>query len=102
METFSQKKTGEVQIKMCDYNGKPFIAIFYNLLSAPDLCDWLLSIILFMNLGNNCIFHKGFCMVLFSENEKNVVTLPHSAQWKQVFLLKIKEKSKSQKQISKN
>ena len=33
------KKTGEVQIKMCDDNGKPFIATLYNILFTPDLCD---------------------------------------------------------------
>ena len=43
------KQTGEVQIKMCDGNGKPFIARLYNVLFAPDLCNWLFSIIRLMN-----------------------------------------------------
>ena len=33
----------------------------------------------------------------FGYNKKNLVTLPHSAQRKHEFLLKIKEKSKSKK-----
>ena len=37
-------KTWEVQIKMRDNNGKPFIAKLYNMLLAPDLWDWLFSI----------------------------------------------------------
>ena len=32
------KQTGEVKIKMCDDNGKLFIATLYNVLLAPDLC----------------------------------------------------------------
>ena len=47
---FTAKKTGEVQIKMCDDNGKPFIATLYNILLAPDLCYRLFSIITLMNL----------------------------------------------------
>ena len=39
------KKIGEVQIKMCDDNGKPFIATIYSILLVPDLCDQLFSII---------------------------------------------------------
>ena len=31
------KQTGEVQIKICDYNGKPFITTFYNVIFAPDV-----------------------------------------------------------------
>ena len=38
-------------------------------------------------------------MVLFSANEQNVVTLPHSVQRKRAFLVKTMEKSKSQKKI---
>ena len=30
------KQTGEVQIKMRDSNGKPFIATIYNLILEPD------------------------------------------------------------------
>ena len=33
------KQTGEVQIKMRDNNGKPIIAVLYNVLLAPDSCD---------------------------------------------------------------
>ena len=35
------KQTGQVQIEMCDNNGKPFIDTLYNVLLAPDLCDLL-------------------------------------------------------------
>ena len=31
------KKKGQVRIKMCDDNGKSFIATLYNVLLAPDL-----------------------------------------------------------------
>ena len=64
----NEKQTGEVQIKMCDNNGKTFIATLYNILFAPYLCDRLFSIITLMNLVHTCIFHKGFCTVLFSDN----------------------------------
>ena len=43
------KQTGEVQIKMCDDNGKPLFATLYNVLLAPDFCNILLSIIILMN-----------------------------------------------------
>ena len=43
------KQTGEAQIKMCDNNGKPFIAMLYNLLFVPDSCDQLFFIIILMN-----------------------------------------------------
>ena len=43
-------QTGEVQIKIHENNGKPFIATSYNLLLAPDLCNRLFSIIMLMNL----------------------------------------------------
>ena len=48
---------------MCDDNEKNFIAMLYNLLLAPDLCDWLFYNITLLNLGHTCIFHKGFCTV---------------------------------------
>ena len=35
------KQKGPVQIKICDDNGKTFIATLYNILLAPDLCDRL-------------------------------------------------------------
>ena len=86
---------------MHDKNGKPFIATLYNVLFSPDLCNQLFSIITLMNLGHTCLFHKGFCKVLLSDTKYNVVILPHSAQRKHGFLVKTKEKSKSQKQIPK-
>ena len=47
---FSQLKTGEFQIKNCDDNGKPLISTLYVLLSSPDFCDKLFSIIVLINL----------------------------------------------------
>ena len=35
------KQKGQVQIQMCDNNGKTFVATLYNVLIAPDLCDRL-------------------------------------------------------------
>ena len=70
---------------MCDNNGDPFIATFYNVRLKPDLCDRLFSIITLMNLGHTSLFYKGFCMVYFGNKEKNAVTLPHSAQKKHAF-----------------
>ena len=35
------KQKGQVQIQMCDDNGKNSIATLYNVLLAPDLCDGL-------------------------------------------------------------
>ena len=35
------KQKGQVQIKMCDYNGNPFIATLHNVLFSLDLCDIL-------------------------------------------------------------
>ena len=40
-------------------------------------------------------------MVFFCDNEQNGVTLPHSSQRKHEFLVKMKGKSKSKKQIPK-
>ena len=82
---------------MCDDNGDPFIATFHNVLLAPDLCDRLFYIIKLMNSGRTCIFHKCFCTVYFASENKNAVTLPHSAQRKHAFLGKIKEMSKKKK-----
>ena len=47
------KQTWLVQIKMCEDNGKPFIATLYNVLFVPDLWDQIFSIIKLMNLGHN-------------------------------------------------
>ena len=90
------KQTGEVQINMHDDNGKPFIAMLYNVLFAPDLCNQLFSINTLINLVHTCLFQK-LCAVFFIDNEQNVVTLPHSTKRKHYFLVKTKEKSKSQK-----
>ena len=81
-------------MKMCDDNGKPFIATLYNVLLAPDLCDRLFSIVTLMNSGHTCLFHKGFCTVYLGAKEKNAIILPHSAQRKHSFLGKIMEKSR--------
>ena len=67
----------------------------------PDLCDRFFYIITLINLGHNCLFHKGFCMFLLSDNKHNVITLTHSAQIKHASLVKTKEMSKPQKQILK-
>ena len=96
------KQKGRVQIKMCDDNGKPFIATLHNVLLAPDLCDRLFPIIMLMNSGHTYIFHKGFCTVYFGAQKKNAVTLPHSAQRKHTFLGKIMEKSKKNELPARN
>ena len=74
------KQTGEVQIKIRDNHGKPFIAKLYDILFASDLCNQLFSITVLMNLGYNFLFHKGFFKVVFSVNEHNMMTLTHSGQ----------------------
>ena len=45
------KQKEQVQIKMCDDNGDPFIRMLHNVLLAPDLCDRLFSIITLNNSG---------------------------------------------------
>ena len=58
---------------MCDDNGKPFVATLHNILSAPDLCDRLFSIIKLMNSGNTCLFNQFFLhSVLRSKGEKYI------------------------------
>ena len=64
------KQKGQVQIQMCDNNGKIFIATLYNVLLAPDLCDRLFSIIALINSGHTCIFYKEFCIVYLGAKEK--------------------------------
>ena len=91
------KQKVQARIKMCDNNGKPFIATLYNVLLAPELCNRLFSIITLMNAGHTCLFHKGFCTVYFGAEEKNAVTVPYIAQRKHTFLGKIMEKSKKNK-----
>ena len=44
------KQTGQLKIEMCDSNGKPFIAMLYNVLLALDLCNRIFYIIALMNL----------------------------------------------------
>ena len=82
---------------MCNNNGRTFIATLCNVLLALDLCDKLFPIITLMNAGNICLFHKGFCTVYFGAENKNAVTLPHSAQRKYAFAGKIKNMSKKNK-----
>ena len=91
------KQKGQVRIQMCDDNGKSFITTLHNVLLAPDLCNRLFSIMTLMNSVHTCLFDKRFCTVYFGAEEKNAVTLPHSAQRKHVFLGKIMEKSKKNK-----
>ena len=57
------KQKGSVRIQMFDNNRKTFVATLYNFLLAPDLCDRTFSIIILMNAGHTCLFHKGFCTV---------------------------------------
>ena len=83
------KQRGQVQIKMCDDNGKTFIATLRNVLLAPDLHDRLFSIITLMNSVHTCLFHKRFCTVYFVSKENNALTFPQSAQKKHVFIGKI-------------
>ena len=92
-----QKKKVQVQIKMCDDNGDPFITTLHNIILAPNLCDRIFSIITLLNLGHTCLFHKGFCTVYFGAIEKNAATLKHIAQRKHIFLGEIKEVSKIKK-----
>ena len=82
---------------MCNHNGNTFIAKLYNVLLAPDLCDRLFLIIMLMNAGHNCLFHKGFFTVYFGEEKDNAVTLLHSAQRKHAFTGNIQDVSKKNK-----
>ena len=91
------KQKGQVQIKMSNDHGDPFIATLHNVLLAPDLCNRLISIITSINSGHTCLFQKVFCTVYFRAKEKNEVTLPHSVQRKHAFLGEIKEMSKTKK-----
>ena len=95
------KQKGQVRIKICDNNGKPFIATLHNVLLEPDLCNTSFSIITLINSGYTCLFHKGFCTVYFVAKDNTAVTLPHSAQSKHAFLGKIVEKSKKKKKARK-
>ena len=55
------KQKGRVQIKMCDNTEDPFVDILPKIILAPDICDRLFSIIMLIDLGHTCLFHKGFC-----------------------------------------
>ena len=57
----------------------------------------VILIITLTNLGHTCLLHKGFCTMYFGGEEKNAVTLPHSAQRKHSFWGEIKEMSKTNK-----
>ena len=70
---------------MCDDNRKKSVAILYNVILAPDLCDRLFSIVALINAGHTCIFHQGFCTVYLGAKEDIAVTLSHSAQRKHAF-----------------
>ena len=50
-----------------------------------------------MNAGHTCLFKKGFCTIYFVADKKNAVTLPHSAQRKHAFTVKIKNMSQKNK-----
>ena len=93
----TEKKKGQVQIKIWDNNGKSFITTLYNVLLAPDLCDRLFSIIKLMNAGHSSLFQKVFCTVYSGADNRNAVTLPHSSQSKHAFTGKIKNISKKNK-----
>ena len=41
-----------------------------------------------MSSGNTCLFNKGFCTVLFNDNEQNALTISHIAQGKHAFMVK--------------
>ena len=93
---------GQVQKQMCKNNGNPSIAKFHNILLAPGPCNGLFSIIVLINLGHTCLFHKVFSMVYFENKKENVVTLPNSAQRKHSFLVKTNEKAKWKKTAPRN
>ena len=91
------KQKGQVRIQMCENYGESFIATLYNVLLAPDLCFRVFLIITLMNARHTCIFHKGFCTVYFGSDNRNAITLTHSAQRKHAFTGKIKDMSKKNK-----
>ena len=91
----TMKQKGQVQIKIYDNTGYPFIATLHNVLLALYLCDRLFLLIKLMNSGYNCLSHKGFFTVYFGKKDINTVTLPHSAQRKHDFFEEIKDISKT-------
>ena len=84
-------------MKMCDNNGDPFIARLHNILLAQGFCNRLFSIIMLISLGHTCLFNKRFFTMYFGYKEEYAFTLPHSAQRKHVFLVKIKKMSNTKK-----
>ena len=57
------KQKVQVQIKMCNDNGDPFITTLHNVFWALDLCYRLFSIIILINSRHTCLFHKVFFTV---------------------------------------
>ena len=51
------KQKGQDQIKMYGDNGNSFVATLHNVLLAPDLYNWLFSIIKLINSRHNYLFH---------------------------------------------
>ena len=49
------KQKLQVQIKMCDNNGDPFIAMLHNVLLILDICNKLFLSITLMNLRHTCL-----------------------------------------------
>ena len=64
------KQKGQERIKIYDNHVDPFIATLHNVILAPDLCKRLFSIIMLMNSGYTCLFHKEFSTVYFKAKEK--------------------------------
>ena len=56
------KQKGQVQIKMCENKGDPFIATLHNVLLAPGLCGRFFSIITLMNLVHMFYSTNGFTL----------------------------------------
>ena len=100
--TLWKRRKGQVQIIMYNDNRNPFITRLHNGILVPDLCDTLFSIITLMNLVHTCLFHNFFCTVYFGYKKRNTATLPHSAPRKHAFLVKTKEKAKSNKIAPRN
>ena len=57
-----EKQKGQEQIKTCNNNGDTFIATFYYVLLAPDLCDRLFYNLKSMNLYILVYITKGFAL----------------------------------------
>ena len=85
----TEKQKGQVRIKMCDDNRKPFIATIHYILLAPDSSDRLFLIIKLMNSGHTCVSHKGFCTIYLGAKENHAVNLPQSEQRKHELIGKI-------------